>query len=111
MGADIKRREARKRKFGADTAQNPQTTALQVEVDGSIADEPPKKQSKQDLPTPASPQASATENEKTGSTPIGTDVVAENEDIAQVKVQRFIVFIGLLFSFMEGSYSDASYSR
>lgn len=101
MGADTKRREARKRKFGIYASQKPQITASRPEDKGSAADEPPKKKCKQYIPTPTSPQASVVENEETGYIPITTDTVAETQDSAPVKVQRFIVFIGASFFNLE----------
>lgn len=102
MGADTKRREARKRKFGAYASQKPQITASQLEHKGSVAAEPPKKKCKQCISTPTSLQASAVENVETGCIPITTDMVAENQGSALVKVQRFIVFIGPTFFYLEG---------
>ena len=67
MGADLKRKEARKRKFGGE------------HLEGSSADEPLKKKSRQIL-QPAFPEKAA--------------VVGENGKSATLKAQRFIVFIG-----------------
>ncbi|CAF9942865.1 hypothetical protein IMSHALPRED_005265 [Imshaugia aleurites] len=69
MGADLKRKEARKRKFGGE------------HLEGSSADEPLKKKSRQIL-QPAFPEKAA--------------VVGENGKSATLKAQRFIVFIGNL---------------
>ncbi len=101
MGADTKRREARKRKFGADAPHKPHVTASQLEDKESLADEPLKKKSKQDISTPTSPRIFTGENDETDSIPITTDIVAENQNLALVRVQRFIVFIGSSF-FLEG---------
>jgi len=104
MGADAKRKEARKRKFGADASEMPRTTGYQVEDNRGVADEPFKKKSKQDTATSTNPQASAVENEETCFIPITTNTIAEDQGLAPGKVQRFIVFIGQSSFYLEESW-------
>lgn len=85
MGADLKRKEARERKFGG---QNLESTS---------ADKPPRKKLKQALPPlSAAKQVPTAENIAAGKDPVldkSTDQGEEDES-ACPKAQRFIVFIG-----------------
>lgn len=90
MVADARRKEARKRKFGADTAKRPSSTGSQQE---NVAGEPANKKSKQNVSN-ASCIPTVAGNDETRSTPIKTDTVADDNDLASARNQRFIVFIG-----------------
>lgn len=95
MGADAKRKEARKRKFGADTSEKLQNSGPHLDDKGGVGYKPPRKKSKQDCSKPSSPKDSPLENEETGCTLLTTDAVPEVQELTSAKVQRFIVFIGL----------------
>lgn len=90
MVADARRKEARKRKFGAYTAKRRSSTDSQHE---SVADEPANKKSKQNVPNASYPSTIAG-NHETRSTPTMSDSVADGNDLASAGNQRFIVFIG-----------------
>ncbi|KAL2037908.1 hypothetical protein N7G274_009383 [Stereocaulon virgatum] len=82
MPADTKRKEARKRKFGAQTAESQLDYGVNMELDSSKVEEPPTKKAKQ-----AQPFQKA----------LDTTTTADNAKAqAQPKPQRFIVFIGNL---------------
>ena len=85
MGADLKRKEARKRKFGGQESESLFDTV------------PPKKKSKQAPPLPSSSERIST----AGKSAAGKVAVVEEstdggkeENLATQKAQRFIVFIG-----------------
>lgn len=87
MGADLKRKEARKRKFGSQESESLFDTV------------PPKKKSKQAPPLPSSSERIST----AGKSAAGKVAVVEEstdggkeENLATQKAQRFIVFIGNL---------------
>ncbi|KAK3172774.1 hypothetical protein OEA41_006099 [Lepraria neglecta] len=82
MPADTKRKEARKRKFGAQTTESLPGGGVNIEVEHNTAEEPPRKKAKQ---AESSQEASEI-----------TTAAAKNEAEAPQKAQRFIVFIGNL---------------
>lgn len=99
MGADAKRKEARKRKFGTQTADARPDGGIDLEVEGGGIVEPAKKKQKQ---VPSSPEVSnsppsAAEDEGGGDEKTVNDAGKNEGDdsAATQKAQRFIVFIGL----------------
>ena len=86
MPADVKRKEARKRKFGTQTTEPPPEPAsiLDIEQESSTIVVPPKKKSK-------GVQSSQQGSEDKIPT-------AKDEDQAPRKAQRFIVFVGTYLS-------------
>ena len=87
MPADTKRKEARKRKFGAQTTGSLPGGGVNIEVEHNSAEEPPRKKAKQ---AESSQEASEI-----------TTAAAKNEAEAPQKAQRFIVFIGMLASLLD----------
>lgn len=81
MPADTKRKEARKRKFGAQTAESQLEDGVNIELDSSKAEEPPTKKAKQTETSQEAPKSPPTTTESA-------------EAQTQPKTQRFIVFIG-----------------
>ena len=94
MGADLKRKEARKRMFGS---QNRDSANVQLDLEDTSANEPPRKKSKQALPPPSSsqeiPTAGGNAAGKVAVVEQSTDQGKEGKSANQ-KAQRFIVFIG-----------------
>lgn len=109
MVADARRKEARKRKFGANTSERRSITSFGQENE---AGGPANKKSKPDVSNPGAPP-NATENDETSCTLVETDKVADNLDSASAKNQRFIVFIGQFhFTVKYPTFlSDAIYYR
>lgn len=90
MGANLKRKEARKRKFGQDSEYS-LDDAIRLDFEGSSADEPPRKRSKQaSLPPFSSEKTPAARTSAAGK----VDESTEQGRAAIQKAQRFIVFIG-----------------
>ena len=88
MGANLKRKEARKRKFRQDS-EYLLDDGIKLDFEGSSADEPPRKKSKQ-APLPPLPSEKTSAARKSDeSTEQGKE-----EKAAIRKAQRFIVFIG-----------------
>lgn len=100
MGANPKRKEARKRKFGQDS-EHIQDDGIKVNLEANSANEPPMKKSKQtSLPTIPSDQIPAAGKDAADKVAVvdrSTDQEQEEreEKAATQKTQRFIVFIGL----------------
>ena len=99
MGADAKRKEARKRKFGATATETLATTESKTDNAETIANEPPKKRRKEKKePEPMKVTSSKIPVSAVGEAddPTGVhDATAPALDTANQKAQRFIVFIGL----------------
>ena len=102
MGADQKRKEARKRKFGAqagaaDADSNPAIAILVS--DGDIVEQPHEKKQKKSSQCVETPAESATveteaaEDEAAETSPLD-DQEKTSQEITEKKAQRFIVFIG-----------------
>ena len=98
MGADIKRKEARKRKFeGQDCVYRPDVDIHLNE--GTSPDHPPKKQSQHTLGSPVFSKNIKTAEKVIACKLAGADRSTDcgEEDSASTttqKVQRYIVFIG-----------------
>lgn len=99
MGADLKRKEARKRKFGGKNSESLLLDAgVKLDLERTSADEPPKKKLKQAPPPPPSfsDNIITIENIAAGKVAVvdeSTDQ-GQEETLAAQKAQRFIVFIG-----------------
>ncbi len=98
MGADLKRKEARKRMFGSQNRDFLFDANVQLDLEDTSGNEPPKKKSKQALPLPSS----SGEIPTAGKNAVGKVAVVEEstdhgkeEKSGNQKAQRFIVFIGL----------------
>ncbi len=98
MGADLKRREDRKRKFGGQSRDILFDADVQLDLEDTSANESLKKKSKQALPPPSSSEEIPTaEKDAAGKVAVveeSTDQGKEEKSVNQ-KAQRFIVFIGL----------------
>ncbi|CAD6590829.1 MAG: hypothetical protein ASARMPRED_005074 [Alectoria sarmentosa] len=97
MGADIKRKEARKRKFGGQNSESLLEAGVQMNLGGSSVDEPAKKKSKQ-APPPSSRNVSTVVKNTIGKVAVADESTEQGieEHLATQKAQRFIVFIGNL---------------
>ncbi|KAL9127947.1 MAG: hypothetical protein Q9175_007635 [Cornicularia normoerica] len=99
MGADLKRKEARKRKFGGQNSEPLLDAGVRLDLEGTSSDEPPKKKPKQ-APPPLSllekiPTAEKNAAGKVALVDESTNQGKEEKSATQ-KAQRFIVFIGNL---------------
>lgn len=96
MGANLKRKEARKRKFGQDS-EHLLDDNIRLDFEGSSAEELPRKKSKQapspPFPLEKTPAASKAAAGKVAAIDKSTEQ-EETEKAAIQKAQRFIVFIG-----------------
>lgn len=97
MGADLKRKEARKRKFGGQNSEPLLDAGVRLDLEGTSSDEPPKKKPKQ-APPPLSllekiPTAEKNAAGKVALVDESTNQGKEEKSATQ-KAQRFIVFIG-----------------
>lgn len=96
MGADAKRKEARKRRFGTDTAQDSIKVEAGPSANEQAVTQPPKKKGK----TEQDPQISPIPNKSTvkddGIATDGNDLDGKLEEDAPEKSNRFILFIGEL---------------
>ena len=115
MGADLKRKGARKRKFGGQNSESLLDTGVKLDFEGTSANEPPKKKSKQ---APLAPSSSESifmaEKITAGKVAVvveSTDQGTEETSPTQ-KAQRFIVFIGpsSLFRYAWLSHLTACFS-
>lgn len=97
MGADLKRKEARKRKFESQNSESSFDAGIKMDLEDSQASESPKKKSKQMPPSPSpSEEIPTAEKSAAGKVAVvdeSTDQ-AKEENPAKRKAQRFIVFIG-----------------
>ena len=102
MGADIKRKEARKRKFRGQNNESLLEAGVKMNLEGTSADEPAKKKSKQ-APPPSSRNVYTLEKNTIGKVAVADESTEQGieEHLATQKAQRFIVFIGpsALFAF------------
>ena len=102
MGADIKRKEARKRKFGGQNSESLLEAGVKLNLEGTSADEQAKTKSKQ-APPPSSRNVSTVEKKTAGKVAVADESTEQGteEPLATQKAQRFIVFIGpsALFAF------------
>ena len=109
MGADIKRKEARKRRFEGQNCVSRPGAGIQLN-EGTSPDHPTKKKSKHTLGSPVfSKSIKTAEKVIAGNLPVaGRSTDWGKEDSASTatqKVQRFIVFIGPSNPFI---YADLS---
>lgn len=97
MGADVKRKQARKRKFGSQNSESQPGAGVKLDLEGISTDEPPTKKSKKAPFSPSSSEDIPTDEKiaapKTAVVDEPTDKRTE-ENSATHKPQRFIVFIG-----------------
>ena len=96
MGANLKRKEARKRKFGQDS-EDLLDDGIRLDFEGSSADEPPRKKSKQAPPPPFPLEKTPAPKESAaGKVAVIDESTAQDkeEKAALQNAQRFIVFIG-----------------
>lgn len=99
MGANPKRKEARKRKFGQDS-EYIHNDGNRLNLESSSASEPPMKKSKQaSIPPTLSEKIPAARKDEASVGKVAVvdrSIDQEKEEIATTtKAQRFIVFIGL----------------
>ena len=85
MGADLKRKEARKRRFGGQNYLSLPDAGVQLDLENTSPNHTPQDMSEQALPPPV-----ASKNLITAV----KSVDAGREAVATQKAQRFIVFIG-----------------
>ena len=99
MGADAKRKEARKRKFEAQGTGNLAITESTADNADPIAQEPPKKRNKvkgePESMTVTNSNVPVSPMEEPGDPGVVCNATAPASDIVNQKAQRFIVFIGL----------------
>lgn len=96
MGANPKRKEARKRKFGQDS-EYLLDDGIKLALEGSSADEPPMKKSKLALLPPfLSEKIPAAAQNTAGKVAVVVESTNQGKEgkAATRKAQRFIVFIG-----------------
>lgn len=86
MPADTKRKEARKRKYGAQTTESLPGGEVNIEAEHTKAENPPKKKANQ--------AGSSQEASKI------TITAEKTEAEAPQKARRFIIFIGMLASLL-----------
>ena len=97
MGADMKRKEARKRKLEVQNGERLLETSIKLYSEGTSADELPKKTSEQALPpSPPLENISNTENNSAvGKVALVDESTYQGKDGSLTRrPQRFIVFIG-----------------
>ena len=100
MGADLKRKQARKKKFEGQNCDSPSDVGVQLDFEGTALDHPPKKKSKQTVqPLIAHSENTTTAEEVTAGKVAVVDgsMSCDREEPASTavnKAQRFIVFIG-----------------
>ena len=104
MGADLKRKEARKRKFENQNSESLFDAGVKLDLEDSPASESPKKKSKQVPPPPSSSEEIPAAG-KVAVVDESTDQGKE-ENPANQKAQRFIVFIGPSTLFKYARLSD-----
>lgn len=114
MGADSKRKQARRRKFGGQESEPLLDTGINLDLKDTSANEPPKKKSKQAPPPRSSPE----DRFPAGKGAAGNVAVVDEstdwgkeENLAAQKARRFIVFIGpstLEYSNILGQLSDGT---
>ncbi|KAF6222927.1 hypothetical protein HO133_000978 [Letharia lupina] len=99
MGSDLKRKEARKRKFEGQHSESLLDAGVKSGLEGTLAGGPLHKKSNQAPPPPSSseriPTAEKIAARKVAVVDESTDQGKEEESAIQ-KAQRFIVFIGNL---------------
>ncbi len=96
MGADAKRKEARKRKFGIVATASLCNTAPTSENNAAVVYEPRKKRKESQEPsTKADARSPIAENEQAENATTLSNAASQGQDTAIEKTQRFIVFIGL----------------
>lgn len=97
MGSDLKRKEARKRKFEGQHSESLLDAGVKSGLEGTSAGGPLQKKSNQAPPPPSSleriPTAEKIATRKVAVVDESTDQGKEEESATQ-KAQRFIVFIG-----------------
>lgn len=96
MGADFKRKEARKRKFGCQNYLSPLDAGMQLDLEGTSPNDTPQKMSEQALPPPVPSKNMITAVKVMAGKSVVTDQSMDTvrEAVATQKAQRFIVFIG-----------------
>ena len=96
MGADFKRKEARKRKFGGQNYSSPPDAGVQLDLEGTSPKHTSQKMSEQELPPPVPSKNLITAVKAMAGKSAVTDqsMDAGREAVATHKAQRFIVFIG-----------------
>lgn len=98
MGADLKRKEARKRKFEGGQGSSPLDADFRLELEGISENNPPSKKIKRAAPSPSSQEYLTTKKDAAGKIPnvdksISMDL-GSGDRLATQKSQRFILFIG-----------------
>ena len=97
MGADIKRKAARKRKFGGQNSDSLLGAGDRLDLEGISTDEPPTKKSKKaSPPISSSEDIPAHKKYAAGKAAVVDESMdqGKEENSAIQKAQRFIVFIG-----------------
>ena len=97
MGADMKRKEARKRKLEIQNGERLLETSIKLYSEGISADELPKKTSKQALPPslPSENISNTENNSAVGKVAVVNESTDQGTDESLTRrPQRFIVFIG-----------------
>lgn len=97
MGADTKRKEARKRKFGTDTSQVSTKLEAGPNENEQEVHQPPKKKGKTQQDPQKSPITNKSTAEEDGIAADGNDLDSKLEENTPQKSNRFILFIGRLY--------------
>ena len=95
MGADLKRKEARKRKFGGQNSETLIDAGIQCNIEGTSVGDPSHKKLKQAPPPTSSRILLVAEGNTAGKVAVVNDAMYQRrEESPTQKSQRFIVFIG-----------------